>query len=74
MVDIYKKLTGGGIKVQKPPGGPCTTLCKIKLADPTDIDRYRSFVVQIMWYTKTLGPKLVNASREMDIHMIHFGI
>ena len=50
LVYVYKKFTEGDIMVQKTPGAPVTTICKINLKYTTYIYKYRS-LVQIMWYT-----------------------
>ena len=61
LVDGYKKFTGFDVKVQKTPGTPGTSLCNSELEYPTYIDKYRSFVVQIMWYTWKVGPDVDNS-------------
>ena len=73
LVDGYNKYTGRGVKVQKTPGSTGMTLCKIKLKEPTDIENYRSFVGQIMWYTMKVGPDMANTERELDVHMSNPG-
>ena len=61
LVDGYKKFTGVDVKVQKTPGTPGTSLCNSELEYPTYIDKYRSFVVQIMWYTRKVGTDVDNS-------------
>ena len=51
LVEGYKKLIGSETRVHKTPGAPGTTLSKSEFEEPKDIDKYRSFVVHLMWYT-----------------------
>ena len=73
LVDIYEKLIGSNVNVQKSSGAPGTTLCKIYLKEPTDIDKYRLSVGQIMWYTTQVGPYMANTSIYFDILMSYPG-
>ena len=43
------------------------TLSKRDLYEPANINEYRSFVVQLMWYTKKVGPDVANATRELEV-------
>ena len=47
------------------------TLSKSYLEDPDNINKYRSFVGHLMWYTTKVGPDVVNAARELAVHMSH---
>ena len=47
-VEGYKNYTGCDLKVQNTPGGPVTTLSKSDLEEPYTINKYRSFVGQLM--------------------------
>ena len=73
LVDGYEKFTGNDVKVQKTPGSPSTNICKIELKDPTDIDKYRSLSGHLIWYTVNVGPDVVNAERELAVHVRHPG-
>ena len=59
--------------VQKTPGAPGTTLSKIDLEDPDNINKYRSFVGNFMWYTTKMGPDVKKAGRDLTVHMSHPG-
>ena len=74
MVKGYDKYTGGGVKVQKTPGDHVYTLIKIQVEEPKDIDKYRSFVGQSMWYTTNVGPDVADAAKELAVHMSHPGL
>ena len=63
LVDRYRKFIGGGVKVQKTPGNPSTNLSKSELEKLKDMDKYRSFLGQIIWYTMKVGPDAVNTAR-----------
>ena len=67
----YKKFNEVDVKVQKTPCAPSTNLRKSKIKEPTYIDKYRSFVGQIMWYTMKVGPDMSNAEIELTTNMIH---
>ena len=60
LVEGYKKYTGSNIKVYKTPGAPSTTISKSDLEETQDIDKYRSFVVQLMWHDSKVGPDMEN--------------
>ena len=44
--------------VQNTPRDPGTTLSKSDLEDPDNINKYRSFMGQLMWYTTKVGPDM----------------
>ena len=71
LVEGYKNYTCSYIKVQKTPHGPGTTISKSDLEEPYNMYTYISFVGQLMWYTTKLGSDVVNAVRELAVHMIH---
>ena len=71
LVDVYKKYTGSDLKVQKTPEAPGTTLSKSELEEPDNINKYRSFVGHLMWYTTKVGPDVKNTTRELAVHMTH---
>ena len=73
MVEGYKKFIGTDVNVQKTPGSPGTNLSKSELKQPKYLDKYRSFLEQLMWYTAKVGPDVANASRELSVHMSHPG-
>ena len=51
IVKGYERYTGSDIKVRKCHGYPGTTLSKSNLEEPYNINKYRSFMGQLMWYT-----------------------
>ena len=63
LVEGYGKYTGSDLRVQKNPGYPGTTLSKSYLEEPDNIDNYRSFMGQLMWYTTKVGPDVANTAR-----------
>ena len=44
IVEGYKEYTGSDLRIQKTPGALGTTLSKIDLEYPDNINKYRSFV------------------------------
>ena len=62
LVEGYKRFTGCGLNVQKNPGSLGTTLIKNDLEEPDNMNKYSSFVGQLMWYTTKVGPDVVNAA------------
>ena len=73
LVDVYEQFYGSDIRVHKTPDVTGSNLSKRKLKDPTDIDKYRSFIGQIMWYTMNVGPDVENSARELVVQIIHTG-
>ena len=73
LVEGYEKYNGNDVKFQKNPGDPGTTLSKIDLEEPYNIDKYRSFVGQIMWHTTKVELDVANVARELSVHMSHPG-
>ena len=69
IVECYKKYTGSDLRIQKTPGSLGTTLSKIDLEYPDNINKYRSFVGQLMWYTTNVGPDVSNVTKEFPVHM-----
>ena len=63
LVEGNENYTGSDLRVQKTPGAPDMTLNKSDLEEPDNINKYRSFVGQLMWYTTKVGPDVVNAER-----------
>ena len=63
LVEGYENYTGIDLKVQKTPRAPVTTLSKCDLEELDIINKYRSFVGQLMWYTTKVGPEVVNTAR-----------
>ena len=51
LVEGCKNYAGSDVKVQKTPGALGTTLININLEETYNIDKYISFVGQLMWYT-----------------------
>ena len=74
LVEGYKNYTGCGVKVQKNPGAPVTTINKSGLEETSNIDKYRSFVVQLVWYTIKAGPGVENTAKELAVHLSHPGL
>ena len=73
LVEVCIKYTMSGVKVHKIPGDPVTNLSKSDLEKTYNIDKYRSFVVQLMLYITKVGPDVENTSRDLTVHMIHPG-
>ena len=73
LVEGYKKYTGGDLKVQKTPRAPGTNQSKSDLEEPYNINKYRSFVGKLMWYTTKVVPEVTNAEIELVVHMSHPG-
>ena len=73
LIEVYKKYTGSDLKVQKIPRAPDMTRSKSDLQEPDNINKYISFVGQLMWYTTKVGPDVANAARELAVHMSHSG-
>ena len=69
----YNKFTASDTKVHKTPGAPGTTLYKSKLKYTTNIDKYRSFVGQIMWYNMEVGHDVANSAIDLVVNMSHNG-
>ena len=73
IVEGCENYRGSYLRVQKNPKAPGTTLSKSDLEDTDNMNKYRSFVGQSMWYTTELGPGVENAAREFEVHMSHPG-
>ena len=85
LVEGYRKYTGSDVKAQKTPGYPGTTISKSNLEEPYNMDKYRSFVGQLMWYTTKVVPGVgntanvankenaANAARELAVHISNPG-
>ena len=72
-IEGYNKYTGSDLRVQKTPGAPGMTLSKSELEEPDNINKYISFMGQLMWYTTKVGTDVVNAARELAVHVSHPG-
>ena len=73
LVEGYEKYTGSDVKAPKNSGDLVTNISKSDLEEPYNIDKYRSFLGQLMWYTTKVGPEMVNVARELEVHMSHPG-
>ena len=73
LVEWYENFTGSEDKFQKTPGSPSTTISKIELEELKDIDKYRSLVRQLMWYTTKVGPDVANTPRDFSVHISNPG-
>ena len=62
--DYAKKLC----KIRKTPAAPGSVLNKHD-GDAVNVEMYRSFVGKLMFYATKVGPKIVNATRELATHM-----
>ena len=51
LVEGYKKYTCSDVTTQKNSDAPGTTLSKSDLEEPYNMDKYRSLVVQLIWFT-----------------------
>ena len=65
IVEGYEKYTGSYSRVQEKPGAPGTTLSKRDLEEPYNINKYRSSLGQLIWYTTKVGPDVANAAKEL---------
>ena len=74
LVEGCKNYTGNELGVQKTPGAPGTTLSKSDLENPDNINKHRSFVGKLMWYTTKVGPVVESAARELAVHRSHPGL
>lgn len=68
IVDDYEAYIGREVKICESPGFPHQTLEKYE-GDPVDIDKYRSLVGKLMFFTTKLCLKTANASRALACHM-----
>ena len=68
----YEKYIGKEAKVYDSPGKPHEYLEKHD-GDPIDVEMYRSFVGQVMFFTTKLGPKIGNATRALSGFMSNPG-
>ena len=59
------------MKVQITPGALGTTISKSDSEKPDNINKYRSFVGKLMWYTTKVVLEVVNEARELVVHMSH---
>ena len=73
IIEGYKKYTGSELRVHKPLEPQEQLLSKSDLEHPNNINKYRSFVGQLMWYTTKVGPDMANTARELVVHMINPG-
>ena len=74
LVEGYMKYTVRDVKYQKTPEVPGMTLSKSNLEEPYNIDKYRSFVGQLIWYTNKVGTDVAHADKELAVHTSHPGI
>ena len=61
-------------RIQKTPGAPGTNLSKSDLEEPDNINKYRSLVGKLMWFTTKVVPDVANQARELTLHMSHPGL
>ena len=73
LLEGYEKYTSGNLKFQKTPGAPGMTKNKSDLEEPDNINKYRSFVGQLIWYTTKVVPDVANVARYLALHMSHPG-
>ena len=62
LVEGYKKYTGSHVKVQKTPCDTGKNISKSDLEEPYNINKYRSFAGQLIWYTTKVVPDVENAA------------
>ena len=74
LIEGYEKFTVSDLRIQKTPWSLCKSLGKNDLEEPDNINMYRSFVVQLMWYTAKVGSDVANAARELAVHISHPGL
>ena len=70
LVEGYEKYMGVELRVQNTPRAPCTTLSKGDLEEPDNINKYRSFIGQLMCYTTKMG---LDMARKLAVPMSHLG-
>ena len=73
LVEGYKSYTRSDLRIQKNLGARVTTLSKNDFEEPDNINKYRSLLEQLIWYTTNVGPDVSNATRELLFHMSHPG-
>ena len=73
LIEGYKNYTGSDLSIQKKPRALGTTLNKIDLENPYNINKYISFLGQLMWYTTKVGHNVANAASDLKVHMSHTG-
>ena len=73
LVEGSENYTGSNLRVQKNIIAPVTTLSKSDLDEPDNINKYRSFVGQLVWYTAKVGPDVANVERGFLVHMSNPG-
>ena len=66
-------ILGVTLKVQKAPGDLVTTISKSDSEETYNINKCRSFVGILMWYTTKVGPDVANAEMELAVQMSHLG-
>ena len=73
LIEGYENYTGSDLRVQKYLRAPGMTLSKSDLEEQYNINNYRSFVGQLMWYATKVVTDKTNAARELAVHMSHSG-
>ena len=73
IVERYGNYTGSYLKAQRTPGSKSMYLSEISLEVPDDINKYRSFMGQLMLYEPNVVPGVVNTARKLTLHMNHPG-
>ena len=66
LVEAYEKHIGKEAKIYETPGKPHEYLSKSEDEEPVDIDQYRSFVGQLMFFTTKLYPKMGTSTRALS--------
>ena len=66
---VYRKQ----FKSSRTSRSPVTNISKSDLAELDNINKYISFVRQLLWYTTKVVPAVANVARELAVHMIHPG-
>ena len=69
LVEAYEKYIGKEVKIYETPGKPHKYLSKSEDDEPVDIDQYRSFVGQLMFFTTKLYPKSGTSTRALSEFM-----
>ena len=73
LVDIYAKFIGSDLEVHKIHGAPGTPLSKSQIEEPTYMDKYRSFMGQLLWHITKVLPEVANMERDLALHMSLIG-
>ena len=66
LVKAYEEHIGKEVKIYETPGKPHEYLAKSEETEPVEVEKYRSFVGQLMFFTTKLCPKTGTATRALS--------